>query len=255
MDREIERVIISSSAAAAGLLKQDILEYSFGMPVEIIDNLRSCPVSKQAEDSYGRLQSKELAFSSLIGLALEFPRHRIELIPQELQIERGVQEKGKDLFTMGTLLVFILVLFSGIFWARLYNKERYLTQLKNRLTEIQANTDKINNMIGVIQTLKDRIRTRGIALNLIYEIHRLMSPEIHLASLSFKGDDSLILRGTSSSMSEIFNFVNKLEDSEYFKSVNTKYATKHKAAGAELSDFEISCPLEEKYSNIEKHGL
>ena len=102
----------------------------------------------------------------------------------------------------------------------------------------------------VIDLVHSRISTKDLSLNLIYEIHQLISPEIHLVSLSFNGKDLLTLRGTSNSMSEIFNFVNKLEESDYFKNVNTKYVTKHKVQDRELSDFEITCPLEDKYQNV-----
>ena len=56
-------------------------------------------------------------------------------------------------------------------------------------------------------------------------------------------------------MSEIFSFVNKLEDSQYFKNVETKYATKRSDKNKELSDFEILCPLEDKYKDIKEYEL
>lgn len=255
MDGEIDKIIISSPKMIGESLKKDVLEERFDLPVEIIDQFKNIPATKEALDSYNDSAQKDLSFSGLLGLAFTFGDQKIDLIPQELQIEKSVRERGKDLYFMGIFLVFILIAASGIFLGRMYNKERYSGQLKNQLRQIQAKTQKLNNMMGVIEKARARIRTRSTSLNLIYEAHRLISPEIHLVSLSFNGKDSLVLRGTSNVMSEVFDFVNRLEESEYFQNVKTKYATKHKVEDKELTDFEIFCPLEDKYKNIDKYGL
>jgi hypothetical protein len=49
--------------------------------------------------------------------------------------------------------------------------------------------------------------------------------------------------------------VSRLEDSPYFQNVKTKYATKRKEGNNEITDFEISCPLEEKYKVSDKYKL
>jgi len=197
----------------------------------------------------------DVSFAGLIGLALTFGEQKIDLVPQELQMGRVVKEKGKDLFLMGIFFMLILVAISGVFLGRMYNKEHYLGQLKSKLTQIQGKTKALNNKIRIIETIKDRIYTRGLALNLIYEVHRNISPEMHLVSLSFDGKESLIIRGESNMMSEVFTFVNKLEESVFFQNVKTKYATKRKVEDREVTDFEISCPLEEKYKTMDSHKL
>ncbi|MCX6765101.1 MAG: PilN domain-containing protein, partial [Candidatus Nealsonbacteria bacterium] len=159
------------------------------------------------------------------------------------------------LYIMGTLLVFILVAVSGVFLGRMYNKERYLGQLKQRLLGIQNKTKELNTRIRGIETIKDRVYTRGLSLNLFYEIHRIILPEIHLVSMSFDGKECLTLRGQSDEMSEVFSFVSKLEESVYFHDVKSKYATKRKVGDKEVTDFEIDCPLEDKYKVTDKHKL
>ena len=255
MDGDIDRIIICAPQISSKNLEIDVLDDAFSLPVEIIDQFKNIPVTKEALDSYNNSTQKDLSFFGLLGLALSFDEQRIDLIPQELQLEKSVRQRGKELYFMGIFLVFILISFSGIFLGRMYNKERYLGQLKNRLGQIQAKTQELNDMVGVIETARARIRTRSTSLNLIYEVHRLISPEIHLVSLSFNGKDSLVLRGTSNVMSEVFDFVNRLEESEYFQNVKTKYATKHKTEEKELTDFEILCPLEDKYKNTDQYRL
>jgi len=255
MGKEIDKIIISQPRLVGDSLDQAVLEKEFGLPVEIIDQFKDIPFTEEGVSSYNSLIRTDLSFAGLLGLGLPAVEHKIDLVPQEHQIGKAVKEKGKDLYIMGILLVFILVAFSGVFLGRMYNKERYLGQLKQRLGEIQNKTKELNSMIRGIETIKDRVYTRGMSLNLLYEVHRSVLPEMYLNSVSFDGKQELTLRGESNEMSEVFNFVNKLEESTYFQNVKSKYATKRKEGDKEMTDFEISCPLADKYKITDKYKL
>jgi len=253
--KEIGKIIISRPRLVGDSLDKELLEKEFGSSVEIIDQFKDIPFTEEGLNSYNNLVRTDLSFAGLLGLGLPVTEHKIDLIPQEHQIGKAVREKGKDLYLMGILLVFILVAVSGVFLGRMYNKERYLGQLKQRLTEIQDKTKELNSMVRGIETIKDRVYTRGMSLNLLYEVHKAITPEMHLVSMSFDGKETLTLRGQSNEMSEVFSFVSKLEESSYFQNVKTKYATKRKEGDKEITDFEISCPLADKYKVAEKYKL
>lgn len=255
MSKEIDKIIISRPRLVGDSLDKAVLEKEFGSCVEIIDQFKDIPLTEEGASSYNNLVRTDLSFVGLVGLGLPTGEHKIDLIPQEHLIGKAVKEKGKDLYLMGILLVFILVAVSGVFLGRMYNKERYLGQLKQRLGAIENKTKELNSMIRGMETIKDRVQTRGMSLNLFYEVHREIPPGMHLISMSFDGKESLTLRGQANEMSEVFNFVNKLEESTYFQDVKSKYATKRKVENKEITDFEISCPLAEKYKVADKHKL
>ncbi|MFA4988550.1 MAG: pilus assembly protein PilM [Candidatus Omnitrophota bacterium] len=253
--KEVAKIIISRPRLLADSLDKETLEKELGAPVEIMDQFKGIPLTEEGLVSYNNLVRTDLSYAGLIGLGLPAGEHKIDLIPQEHQIGRAVKEKGKDLYLMGILLVFILVAVSGVFLGRMYNKERYLGQLKRRLADIQGKTKELNGMIRGIEAIKERVYTRGSALNLIYEVHKALLPEMHLTSISFEGKEEMTLRGQSNEMSEVFSFVSKLEESGYFQNVKSKYATKRKVGDKEVTEFEISCPLENKYKIKDKYEL
>lgn len=254
-DKEIAKIVISGPKMFIDGLDEDTLGDKFGLPVEVVDQFKNVPITPQALDLYNSQSDKGLSFSSLIGLVSAFGEQSIDLIPQELEIERNVKQRGKDLYFRSILLVFIVIIISATFFGRVYNKECYLGQLKLKLSEIQKKTDRLNGMIWVIEAVKARVRTRGIALNLFSAVYEVIPPEIYLISISFDGKERLVLRGTSEAMSEVFNLVGKLEESKYFQNVETKYATKHKTQEKELTDFEIFCPLADEYKNISEYAF
>ena len=243
IDKEISKIVISGADMVIIDLDEGVLKERFGLPVEIIFPSKNIPMTKEALDSY-EAGIRNTSISALFGLALTMDKQKINLIPQELQIEKGVKERGRQLYRLGIYLVFILVTISSIFLGRIYKKERYLNQLRQEARRIQEKVERLENMLDEIRTMKKRSRTKNTVLNLLYEIHRVISPEIYLISINFDGEKRLTLRGTSNSMSEIFKFINALEESKYFQDVKTKFVTKHKVKGKELTDFEIICPLE-----------
>jgi len=133
---------------------------------------------------------------------------------------------------------------SGIFLGKVYNKERYLNQLKQETLQIQERADKLRSMRRVTEDIKKRTLRKGFALNFIYEIHSVIFPEIYLTLISFDGEEQLTLRGVSNTMSEIFGFLNALEKSKYFQNVKTKFVTTRNIGGKDLTEFEIICSLE-----------
>ncbi len=254
-DKDIGKITISGPKTFTKNLSEDVLGDKFGLPVEVLDQFKDIPITDPALKAYQDQVDKDLSFFGLVGLALTFGEQKIDLIPQELEIERNVRQKGKDLYVRSILLIAIVIIVSATFFGRVYNKERYSGQLKTRLLKIKNATERLNSMIWVIEAVKTRVSTRGMSLNLIAEVHEVIPPEITLISINFDGKERVVLRGSSDAMAEIFNLVSKLEESKYFENVETKYATKRKVKDKESTDFEISCPLGAKYKNINKYGL
>lgn len=254
-DKSVETIIISANSFARQRLREDFLREKIGLPVEIIDQLDKISKTDEALESYNNLSKKNLSFAGLVGGAFIFGKQSIDLMPQEVKVERNFKERGKDIYRMGIILVFILIIISSLFSGRLYNKERYLNQLNARLSEIKDKADMLENMLRETALIKDRISSRGTSLELIYETHEAVLPEMHLAMLVFDGRDSVILRGESSTMSEVFNFVGRLEKSEYFKNVQTRHTTQRREKDKDVISFEILCPLDVKYRNMDRHGL
>ena len=50
-------------------------------------------------------------------------------------------------------------------------------------------------------------------------------------------------------------FVGRLEKSEYFKNVQTRHTTQRREKDKDVISFEILCPLDVKYRNMDRHGL
>jgi len=242
INKEITRIIISGSERLTAKLNDNLLKDSFKLPVEIAGQFKNIYITKEALDLYGG-DLKDVSLSSLIGFAFIYNKDSISLLPQEIKMERSMKKRAKGLYFLGILLAFILIVISGIFLEKIYNKESYLNKLKKKVSSIKDRADELEKMMKKIQITKARSDARASVLNMFYEIYRVISPEIYLSSVSFDGKYSITLRGSSKVMAEVFKFVNELEKSDYFDNVKTKYVSKNLVEGQEVVEFEITCPL------------
>lgn len=245
MDEDMDRIIISGAERLTSLLDKDVLKKELNLDVDIISQFNNLPESNDLKKDY-KETARDVSFSALLGLVFTYPEHKINLIPHELLIEKGVKERGRDLYFFGIYMVFILATVSSIFLGRIYNKESYLNRLEKEISKTKDKVNKINNMITEIDLIEERTKTKNYSLSLIYEIHRLISPEIHLISFSYDGKNNLVLRGSSNETSAVYKFINTLEKSDYFKDVKTGSISKQKTGNKEMTDFDITCNLEKE---------
>ena len=243
INEEITKIVITGAKMLATSLNKDSLKAVVGLPVDIVSQTENISLTDRCLKEYDDI-TKDVSLSCLFGLALNQDEAKINLIPQQLQIERGVREKGRDLYFFGIYLAFILAITSSIFLGRLYKKEQYLRELKQQVSKVQHKVSRISAMVDETEGIKMRSNTKNLMLNFIFEKHKVVPPDIYLTSIRFNGKDRLTIRGASPVMSAIFNFVNVLEESKYFQDVKPKFVTTHSVKGKELTEFEIICPLD-----------
>lgn len=243
INEEISKIIITGAEMLTASLDKNVLKAVVGLPVEIVPQTEHILLTQECLSKYTNIV-KNVSVSSLFGLALNPAQAKIDLIPQQLQIERGVREKGRDLYFFGMYLAFILATALSIFLGRMYTKEQYLKELKREAFKIQEKVNRINRMTEETDGIKIRTNTKNLVLNFIFEKHKVIPPDIHLTSIRFNGKDRLIIRGVSTVMSEIFRFLNVLEESKYFRDVKTKFVTTRKVKGKDVAEFEVICPLD-----------
>jgi len=242
VNKDISKIVIGGSERVTVKLNDNLLRESFNLPVEIVGQFKNIPATKETLDLYGG-DLKDISLSSLIGLAFIYGKEHINLLPHEIKLERTMKKRARDLYLLGILLALILIASSSVFLEKFYNRERYLSQLKQKMVSIKDEASDLDLMKQKMRIIESRSDAKGSALNLLYESYNVISPDMYLLSVSFDGRHILTLRGSSTVMAEVFKFVNELEKSEYFANVKTKYVSKSIVEGEETAEFEIICPL------------
>lgn len=232
MNKKPAKVFISGAVDnIGGLIK--LLETELNSGVEIIKPPKDIPNETP----------KNVSISSVLGLALEPSRKRINFILPEVQIRKALKERSKDLLLLGSLLMFVLAASCGVFLERMYNRTGYLKLLDERFGEIRQGVEELDAMQKKTKIIRDRLDTRVLSLDYLYQIHKLLPNEITLKMITLEADNKVTLRGQALAMSDVFKFITTLENSDYFKDIQTKYTTKKRIADKDIAEFEIVCPM------------
>jgi len=141
-------------------------------------------------------------------------------------------------------IMYVILIVCGIYLEKMNNRQAYLGMLNKRYEKIAGESEGLNEKMERIKRIKAKLDTRFSALNCLYEISKLMPPEIVLLNLNFQKDDKVSIKGQSREMSDVFKFITILEGSPLFKDVSTRYTTRKKLKDSDIIEFELSCPVE-----------
>jgi Tfp pilus assembly PilM family ATPase/Tfp pilus assembly protein PilN len=220
------------SGAIGGITDLDkLISEQLGLAVEILENTKFLP------------KNKKVSISALLGLALESHKKRINFILPEIQIRKTLKERVRQLILLGSLLIYIIIVICFIFLGRVYNRQANLRLLNEQIQILGQDVNKLDEMSKKIKIIKERINTQGTTINYLYYIHKLTAPEIWFETISLEESGKIVLRGQAAQMSDVFKFITKLEESGYFKNIETKYTTKKRVADKDITEFEINCPM------------
>jgi Tfp pilus assembly PilM family ATPase/Tfp pilus assembly protein PilN len=231
------------SGAIGGITDLDkLISEELSLPVEILETIRFLPRAKEIVQKIEK-HLKKVSILALLGLALDSHKKRINFILPEIQLRKALKERVRQLILLGSLLIYVIIVSCFIFMDRMYNRQATSKLLDGQIKILGQDVNKLDEMSRKIKIIKERINSRGRTINYLYYIHKLTPPEIWFDTISLEETEKAVLHGQATQMSDVFKFITKLEESGYFKNIETKYTAKKKVADKDITEFEINCPM------------
>lgn len=171
---------------------------------------------------------------------------KIDLIPREVKMRRRVREGGKEALTFGILCMVLLTLIVFFLATKMFIMK---TQLEKRDTlnkSISEEARLLERASTKSRVLSNLIEKRGGGLYAFQILLTMIGDDMYLVSFSYDNQGNLKFAGTADSMSKVFAFVTKLEESNSFKDVKAEQTKSRREGKQEVADFEISCTLTTK---------
>ena len=184
------------------------------------------------------------SFLDIIAATATADTVQVDLTPDEIKVQKSIEEKGKQAMTAGLFTIIFLLLICGIFLTKIYFRSLYLNQLKVEYSEKRKNVLALERLDKKTRIIKDYLNSRMVSLEILRELYNLIPDEIYIQNIAIEENGSIDLQGISESTSRIFEFNKSLEDSTLFKGVKTKSTTAKKDRGKDVSVFEIVFKLE-----------
>jgi len=184
--------------------------------------------------------------SPLLGMAMRNSDLQIDLTSSELRIQRGMEQRRRQITQMGILAASVVMVASLLLLVSVYIKNTYLTQLRRQIAKIAKVAGHVERMRKYIVLVEDRLDAEQRSVNILNEVHKLTPNEIYFTNINIEEKERAVLQGRAEAMSHVFSFVTTLENSPYFENVKTTYTTTKKDQDEEYTKFEVICMYEKK---------
>lgn len=238
---KIERILLIQSAESVKDLGSALVQ-RLRLPCETLSPLKNLSYSKEALS----LQNiPEVSLVNILGVVLDLKRRRLNLLPAALRKRQELNLKKRRISKTYTLFLVILLLNLSVFAKKLHNKQLQIFYLDREIKKTAPKAQDIENKLKKIELIKERRKITGSSIDILRELHNLKSEEIFFSIFNYNEEAGMLtLQGISRDMSDIFNFMNALGKSVYFKNVQLKYVSEKKAKDSGFIDFKIECTLE-----------
>lgn len=226
-------------------------------PAGLIEKLREASgleVQTRRLDALPPL-SEGIAARALLRLGLGGAAARgtavLDLAPAEWRAESQSQRGRKSLLVATFVFLGLWLAASGAFvgglkleQARLAATKAGLVKLKGPADEVQQFKDKIADF----ERFADRTHS---GLEALREVTLLMPQGVELGSFSYKKAESVTVRGTCASPEPIYDFLQALERSAFFKGTKAEGVRSKQEGGVTKSEFAVTAYLREPKKEVE----
>lgn len=233
----VERVIVTGIPSKLETVI-NMLSDKLAVRVEAVGQFTNISITKEAGSSAG-----DNSFAELAGGAIRRRELCMNLLPEsELKIRRVRDIKRALVVTAGAiaLLGFSVV---GIVFDRMHGRSQAVVRIESQILKIDPEVSKAKKMQREIDTIRSELARKPLAIDVLTRVYKITPSGILLNLLEFDSGKSLILRGSATDMTGVFEYVKALEKDEYLENVKIKYANKRTGGASENVDFEISCSI------------
>ncbi|MDP8265933.1 MAG: PilN domain-containing protein [Candidatus Aceula meridiana] len=207
--------------------------------VSYVDRLNFSPEAKKIIE-----QNKDESFFDVISPGFLKEPGKIDFIPEEISMQRSIEEQGREGIKLGALAIIFLIIIGVIFMSKVYFKNTLLEKIKSEYRATERQARELERTSTKTRIVKSYLNSRLVPLEALRELYFIIPDEIYLKSFIIDEKGRITIDGTSDSMSQVFALVGTLENSELFKGVKTKSTTAKKERGKDVASFEIVFRLE-----------
>ena len=231
-----EVVLVGSAERLGGLLER--VQPVLGVPGRIVPVFEFCPSTAEAAVAGA---ATDCSLAGLVGLALGAVG--LDLTPPTVQLRKAFAARVRALMVVGYQLVGILLLLLAVALEKTYAAQRQLAALTQEQQVVSPKAERVAQALDQLSTVKQRLPRRGVFLDVLDAVSRLIPPGSQLNSVTYAARGEVVLKGVSEELPKVYEFVSELGKIPVFAKVEPRRVSKRKIEAQDITDFEISCEI------------
>ncbi len=240
-----ERFFVTSSDAHKLAELRDIVAASFKVTVDAVPQHENIPMTPQAQHQSAQIDSA--SFLDVVLDALHDSPFEMDLLPEDLKIQRNFRKRGQEVFVGGICLLIIFIMSMSTFLTKIYFRSSYLMRLQSSYEVKSYEVEDLVQFSEETRSIREFKNLKGRTLKVWSELATVLPREMYLKEFSLdEAEGKLSMTGTSELMSTVFAFVTELENHPDFQNVATEYTKSRKEGDRDVADFGITAFLEDE---------
>lgn len=234
-------MVIISDSPVAGPLRVELKDY-YHLPVTVLNSWDD-PALRHDLLVHAGGQARGCSLAACLGHLQTKGRDHLNLISQDMAIEKVMKEHNRDLRRGVSFLLLAMTLTVSLRVMDLYQRESRVGRAKDLLARNRAVALMAEARIRFINDVVIKTNERYLILDVIRELYVLMPEGVFLRSLSLDPEGVLTLEGSGDSGTEVNALHKRLMGSALFADVTLQHVTRRKRYTQEHMDFKMTCAL------------
>ncbi|MBW7989239.1 MAG: hypothetical protein FVQ84_04375 [Planctomycetes bacterium] len=184
------------------------------------------------------------ALSSDHNFSSACPKAQVNLLPKHLKEKHHQGNKRRQMALHALKVCLILVLAFLCLKTNIRRKNRLLERYEQRLSAISPMAEKLQFLQQQLAIIENQLHGGVATLDIISELYRVLQGDVTVHYLSIEQDNKIVIRAQARLLSQAFDCISPLEQSDYFANVKQNYANQRQIQDSVLIDFEIVANLQ-----------
>ncbi|MFZ5801238.1 MAG: pilus assembly protein PilM [Candidatus Omnitrophota bacterium] len=239
-----KRLVLAGSIPNIDSLSKK-LETELSLEAEIINPRLELPIEKNISLPLS-WTSGEVSAGAVLGFALQKAAKPLNLLPRRIIAEHRQEKERKEMVSSLVLLGVIFGMLVTGFFIKVSKQARYLDALVRSMEENREKVKTIEAMSKRMAVIREIVSPAVSAVEIIYDIYAVFPTDMTLSSLEYDETGNVVLEGSATLMSRVFDLQGRLEQAAHFKDVEVKFVSKRNTPAGEVCDFKITCQVDRK---------
>ncbi|MBN1354624.1 MAG: pilus assembly protein PilM [Candidatus Omnitrophica bacterium] len=190
-------------------------------------------------------RDKNEQFTALLSSLAVYDKFLMDLMPEDTKEHRRFEAKAKKFIVIGILAMVIFLQICLALLFKIYYTQKYLDMIDAKFKEEIKKAEHLQLISDRTRVVNDFLSGKNTPLQVIVSLYDILPDDIYLQSIAIDKDKSVFVKGTSESVSRIFEIVTSLEENPLYKGVKTEFTESRKKEGKNIADFGITMVIEE----------
>jgi len=227
---------INSDGSATNFVK--IVEKVTGVSVKEVE-------SATLYNEHSSIIDKLVTVSSDDYLSLAPEKAQINLLPRGLKKKHRRSNNRRQMALHVLKVCFVLLLAFLCLKTIIWRKSRLLERYEQKLFAVSPMAEKLQFLQQQLDIIQSQLKGDISTLDIVSELYRVLPKDITVHYLSIEHDKKITTRAQAKLLSQAFDCIGPLEQSDYFENVKQNYANQRQIQDSLLIDFEIVANLQE----------